>query len=56
MNLSNSAVAANDIGGTEVFTYFIWGMPYFFGRTTYFGMGLINANTLTYTQNPYYAF
>jgi Protein of unknown function (DUF3443) len=63
-NYSNTTIAADNIGGTVVFSYFIWGMPYFYGHKLYFGIagitqtpGTTSPNaTFTLTQNPYYAF
>jgi uncharacterized protein DUF3443 len=55
-NYTNSTIAADNIGGTVVFHYFIWGMPYFYGHKLYFGMAGINGTTLMVTRNPFYAF
>jgi hypothetical protein len=56
VNTNPNAIAANNVGGTVVFDYFIWGMPYFYGRKLYFGLAGINATTQDVTTNPYYAF
>lgn len=55
VNISNTAIAADNVGGTVVFDYFIWSMPYFYGHKLYFGLAGINATTLDVTTNPYYA-
>jgi hypothetical protein len=55
VNISNSAIAADNVGGTVVFDYFIWSMPYFYGHKLYFGLAGIDASTLDLTTAPYYA-
>ncbi|MGA3157824.1 MAG: DUF3443 family protein [Steroidobacteraceae bacterium] len=57
-NYTNSTIAADNIGGTVVFNYFIWGMPYFYGHKLYFGIAGIDGSTSppTLTRTPYYAF
>jgi hypothetical protein len=55
-NYLNTTIASDNIGGTVVFDYFIWGMPYFFGHKTYFGIANITAgNPPTLVSGPYYA-
>jgi hypothetical protein len=55
-NYSNSTIAADNIGGTVVFDYFIWGMPYFYGHKIYFGIADITAtNPPNLVSGPYYA-
>ena len=54
-NFSPTAFAVDNIGGTVVFDYFIWGMPYFYGHKLYFGLAVVDPTTLNTTTNPYYA-
>jgi hypothetical protein len=58
-NYTNSTIASDNIGGTVVFDYFIWGMPYFYGHKLYFGIADITAAVPpaqpTLVSGPYYA-
>jgi hypothetical protein len=54
-NYTGSTIASDNIGGTVVFNYFIWGMPYFYGHKTYFGIADITPSTLAVVTGPYYA-
>jgi len=58
-NYTNSTFASDNIGGTVVFNYFIWGMPYFYGHKLYFGIANITAAVPpaqpTLVSGPYYA-
>jgi hypothetical protein len=58
-NYTDSTIASDNIGGTVVFNYFIWGMPYFYGHKLYFGIAGITAAAappFTLTRAPFYAF
>jgi hypothetical protein len=52
VTLASTSWAADNVGGTQVFSDFLWGMPFFYGKTVYFGI----TSPVNNYANPYYAF